>query len=149
MNVCVMPKAVHGGEDSQHRALSNNSVAYTDSAEMGAFMREWLSLYDSRSGERGIFNRQAAEKQAERNGRREEYKDFGCNPCSEIILRSKQFCNLTEVVVRAEDTFPSLERKVKLATILGTFQATLTNFRYLTKVWQNNTVDEALSLIHI
>ena len=131
-------------EDSQHRALSNNSVAYTDSAEMGAFMREWLSLYDSRSGERGIFNRQAAEKQAERNGRREEYKDFGCNPCSEIILRNKQFCNLTEVVVRSEDTYISLEKKVQLATILGTFQATLTNFRYLTKAWQNNTVDEAL-----
>ena len=111
-------------EDSQHRALSNNSVAYTDSAEMGAFMREWLSLYDSRSGERGIFNRQAAEKQAERNGRREEYKDFGCNPCSEIILRNKQFCNLTEVVVRSEDTYISLEKKVQLATILGTFQAT-------------------------
>ena len=83
-------------EHSQHRALSNNSVAYTDSAEMGAFMKEWLSLYESKSGERGIFNRQAAENQAAKNGRREEYKDFGCNPCSEIILRNKQFCNLTE-----------------------------------------------------
>ena len=131
-------------EESQHRALSNNSVAYTDSAEMGAFMREWLSLYESRSGERGIFNRQAAEKQASKNGRREEYKDYGCNPCSEIILRNKQFCNLTEVVIRTKDNYASLERKVKLATILGTFQATLTNFRYLTKAWENNTVDEAL-----
>ena len=131
-------------EDSQHRALANNSVAYTDSAEMGAFMREWLSLYESRSGERGIFNRQAAEKQALKNGRREEYKDYGCNPCSEIILRNKQFCNLTEVVIKPADTYAKLEKKVKLATILGTFQATLTNFRYLTKAWENNTVDEAL-----
>ena len=131
-------------EHSQHRALSNNSVAYTDSAEMGAFMREWLSLYDSKSGERGIFNRQAAEEQAAKNGRREEYKDFGCNPCSEIILRNKQFCNLTEVVVRPDDTWKSLERKVELATILGTFQATLTNFRYLTKAWKDNTEEEAL-----
>jgi ribonucleoside-diphosphate reductase alpha chain len=131
-------------EHSQHRALSNNSVAYTDSAEMGAFMREWLSLYESKSGERGIFNRKAAENQAAKNGRREEYKDFGCNPCSEIILRNKQFCNLTEVVVRPDDTWKDLERKVELATILGTFQATLTNFRYLTKAWKNNTEEEAL-----
>jgi len=131
-------------EHSQHRALSNNSVAYTDSSEMGAFMREWLSLYESKSGERGIFNRQAAEEQAAKNGRREEYKDFGCNPCSEIILRNKQFCNLTEVVVRPDDTWKELERKVELATILGTFQATLTNFRYLTKAWKNNTEEEAL-----
>ena len=131
-------------EHSQHRALSNNSVAYTDSSEMGAFMREWLSLYESKSGERGIFNRQAAEVQAAKNGRREEYKDFGCNPCSEIILRNKQFCNLTEVVVRPDDTWKELENKVELATILGTFQATLTNFRYLTKAWKNNTEEEAL-----
>jgi ribonucleoside-diphosphate reductase alpha chain len=131
-------------EHSQHRALSNNSVAYTDSAEMGAFMREWLSLYDSKSGERGIFNRQAAEEQAAKNGRREEYKDFGCNPCSEIILRNKQFCNLTEVVVRPDDTWKTLQEKVELATILGTFQATLTNFRYLTKAWKDNTEEEAL-----
>jgi len=131
-------------EHSQHRALSNNSVAYTDSAEMGAFMREWLSLYESKSGERGIFNRKAAENQAAKNGRREEYKDFGCNPCSEIILRNKQFCNLTEVVVRPDDTWKDLENKVELATLLGTFQATLTNFRYLTKAWKNNTEEEAL-----
>ena len=131
-------------EHSQHRALSNNSVAYTDSVEMGPFIKEWASLYESKSGERGIFNRQAAEEQAAKNGRREEYKDFGCNPCSEIILRNKQFCNLTEVVVRPDDTWKSLERKVELATILGTFQATLTNFRYLTKAWKNNTEEEAL-----
>ena len=131
-------------EHSQHRALSNNSVAYTDSVEMGPFIKEWASLYESKSGERGIFNRQAAEEQAAKNGRREEDKDFGCNPCSEIILRNKQFCNLTEVVVRPDDTWKSLERKVELATILGTFQATLTNFRYLTKAWKDNTEEEAL-----
>ena len=131
-------------EHSQHRALSNNSVAYTDSAEMGAFMKEWLSLYESKSGERGIFNRQAAENQAAKNGRRAEYKDFGCNPCSEIILRNKQFCNLTEVVVRPNDSWVDIQRKTEIATILGTFQATLTNFRYLTKAWKNNTDEEAL-----
>ena len=131
-------------EDNQQRALSNNSVAYTDSTEMGAFIKEWVSLYESKSGERGIFNRKAAEKQAARNGRREEYKDFGTNPCSEIILRNKQFCNLTEVVVRENDTFETLSNKIKLATILGTFQATLTSFRYLSKSWQNNTKEEAL-----
>jgi len=131
-------------EHSQHRALSNNSVAYTDSVEMGPFIKEWASLQESKSGERGIFNRQAAEEQAAKNGRREEYKDFGCNPCSEIILRNKQFCNLTEVVVRPNDTWKDLERKVELATILGTFQATLTNFRYLTKAWKDNTEEEAL-----
>ena len=131
-------------EHSQHRALSNNSVAYTDSAEMGAFMKEWLSLYESKSGERGIFNRQAAENQAAKNGRREEYKDFGCNPCSEIILRNKQFCNLTEVVVRPDDTWKTLQEKVEGAVFLGTFQATLTNFRYLTKAWKDNTEEEAL-----
>tara|TARA_R100000008_G_scaffold86529_1_gene79999 strand:- start:23 stop:1945 length:1923 start_codon:yes stop_codon:yes gene_type:complete len=131
-------------EHSQHRALSNNSVAYTDSIEMGPFIKEWASLYESKSGERGIFNRQAAEKQASKNGRREEYKDFGCNPCSEIILRNKQFCNLTEVVVRPDDSWSALSRKIELATILGTFQATLTNFRYLTKSWKDNTEEEAL-----
>ena len=131
-------------EDNQQRALANNSVAYTDAADMGAFMKEWLSLYESKSGERGIFNRQASEKQAAKNGRREPYPDFGTNPCSEIILRNKQLCNLTEVVIRAEDTLEDIRRKTKLATILGTFQATLTNFRYLSKAWHNNTAEEAL-----
>ena len=131
-------------EDNQQRALSNNSVAYTDVADMGAFMKEWQSLYESKSGERGIFNRQASEKQAAKNGRREPYSDFGTNPCSEIILRNKQFCNLTEIVVREDDTLESLQTKVKLATILGTFQATLTNFRYLSRAWHNNTKEEAL-----
>ena len=131
-------------EDNQQRALANNSVAYTEKPDVGTFMREWLSLYESKSGERGIFNRQAAEKQASKNGRREDYKDFGCNPCSEIILRNKQFCNLTEVVVREDDDINTLKTKTEAATILGTFQATLTNFRYLTSKWKHNTLEESL-----
>ena len=126
------------------RALANNSVAYKTKPEMGTFMREWLSLYDSKSGERGIFNRQSAIKQAAKNGRRETDHDFGCNPCSEIILRPYQFCNLSEVVVRESDTVDTLKEKVRLATILGTFQATLTNFKYLRKIWKDNTEEERL-----
>jgi ribonucleoside-diphosphate reductase alpha chain len=131
-------------ENEGQRALANNSVAYKTKPEMGTFMREWLSLYDSKSGERGIFNRQSAKKQAEKNGRRETEHDFGCNPCSEIILRPYQFCNLSEVVVRESDTLATLKEKVRLATILGTFQATLTNFKYLRKIWQKNTEEERL-----
>ena len=126
------------------RALANNSVAYKTKPEMGTFMREWMSLYDSKSGERGIFNRQSAIKQAAKNGRREADHDFGCNPCSEIILRPYQFCNLSEVVVRENDTTDTLKEKVRLATILGTFQATLTNFKYLRKIWKDNTEEERL-----
>ena len=131
-------------ENEGQRALANNSVAYKEKPEMGTFMREWLSLYDSKSGERGIFNRQSARKQAEKNGRRDTNHDFGCNPCSEIILRPYQFCNLSEVVVRASDTGETLREKVRLATILGTFQATLTNFKYLRSIWKRNTEDERL-----
>jgi ribonucleoside-diphosphate reductase alpha chain len=131
-------------EDNQQRALSNNSVAYTDTADMGAFMKEWWSLYESKSGERGIFNRQASEKQAAKNGRREPYKDFGTNPCSEIILRNKQFCNLTEVVIRAIDEAKDLKRKVRLASQLGTYQSTLTDIKYLRKIWRDNTEEERL-----
>ena len=131
-------------ENEGQRALANNSVAYKTKPEMGTFMREWLSLYDSKSGERGIFNRQSAKKQAAKNGRRDADHDFGCNPCSEIILRPYQFCNLSEVVVRESDTLATLKEKVRLATILGTFQATLTNFRYLRKIWQKNTEEERL-----
>jgi ribonucleoside-diphosphate reductase alpha chain len=131
-------------ENEGQRALANNSVAYKTKPEMGTFMREWLSLYDSKSGERGIFNRQSAKKQAAKNGRRDVEHDFGCNPCSEIILRPYQFCNLSEVVVRENDTVETLKEKVRLATILGTFQATLTNFRYLRKIWQKNTEEERL-----
>jgi len=144
-------------ENEGQRALANNSVAYKYKPEMGTFMREWLSLYDSKSGERGIFNREAAKKQATKNGRRDIYTglkhpltklpleyDYGCNPCSEIILRPYQFCNLSEVVVRESDTLETLKNKVRLATILGTFQATLTNFKYIRKIWQKNTEEERL-----
>ena len=126
------------------RALANNSVAYKTKPEMGTFMREWMSLYDSKSGERGIFNRQSAIKQAAKNGRRETDHDFGCNPCSEIILRPYQFCNLSEVVARAGDTEKTLATKVGLATILGTFQSTLTDFKYLRNIWKKNTEEERL-----
>ena len=131
-------------ETAGHRALSNNSVAYTEKPDMETFMREWLSLVESKSGERGIFNREASKKQAAKFGRRDPNHEFGTNPCSEIILRPYQFCNLTECVVRATDTIEDLERKVKLATILGTIQSTMIKFPYLRKVWQNNTAEERL-----
>ena len=137
-------KAGQWWENEGQRALANNSVAYKEKPQMGTFMREWLSLYDSKSGERGIFNRASAKQQAAKNGRRDTDHDFGCNPCSEIILRPYQFCNLSEVVVRATDTIADLTEKVKLATILGTLQATLTDFKYLRKVWKNNTEEERL-----
>jgi len=130
-------------EDGQ-RALANNSVCYTEKPDVGIFMREWESLYESKSGERGIFNREAALKTIPDRRKESGYKDYGCNPCSEIILRSKQFCNLTEVIVRHNDTFDDLKRKVRIATILGTIQATLTDFRYLSKDWEKNTKEEAL-----
>ena len=125
-------------------ALANNSVSYTEKPDGETFMREWLALVESKSGERGIFNREASQKQAEKNGRRDPDYFFGTNPCSEIILRDRQFCNLSEVVVRHGDTFDDLKNKVKTAAILGTLQATLTNFRYLSKAWKNNTEEEAL-----
>ena len=131
-------------ETAGHRALANNSVAYSEKPDMETFMREWLSLVESKSGERGIFNRQASKVQAAKNGRRDPNHEFGCNPCSEIILRPYQFCNLTECVVRATDTLEDLERKVRLATILGTIQSTMIKFPYLRKVWQNNTAEERL-----
>ena len=130
--------------DNPQRALSNNSVAFTEKPDVGSFMDEWLSLYRSKSGERGIFNREASKRQAAKNGRRIDSFDFGTNPCSEIILRPYQFCNLTEVVVRADDTFESIGRKVKMASILGTFQSTLTYFPYLRKIWKENTEEERL-----
>lgn len=131
-------------KENVQRALANNSFVANEKPDVGLFMREWLSLYESRSGERGIFSRQASKKQTEKNGRRDPNYNFGTNPCSEIILRSRQFCNLTEVVVRGNDTPESLKRKVKLATILGTFQSTLTNFKYLSKKWQENCAEERL-----
>lgn len=126
------------------RALANNSVSYTEKPDIGIFMNEWLALYNSKSGERGIFNREASQKQAAKNGRRDATFDFGTNPCSEIILRDRQFCNLSEVVVRADDTMKTLKEKVKLATILGTLQSSLVDFRYLSKKWKDNTEEEAL-----
>jgi ribonucleoside-diphosphate reductase alpha chain len=131
-------------KENVQRALANNSYVGKEKPEPGIFMREWLSLYESRSGERGIFSRTASKKQAEKYGRRDPDHDFGTNPCSEIILRSREFCNLTEVVVRGDDTPETLRRKVKLATILGTFQSTLTNFKYLSKKWSENCAEERL-----
>ena len=126
------------------RALANNSVCYKEKPPIGIFMREWLTLYNSKSGERGIYNRQSAVEKSLENGRRDSEHDFGTNPCSEIILRPYQFCNLTEVVVRAEDTIKDLERKIELATILGTIQSTLTDLKYLRKIWKDNTEEERL-----
>lgn len=146
-------------ENDPQRALANNSVAYSEKPDSMSFMREWTALVESGSGERGIFNRQAAIKQAAKNGRRDPNREWGTNPCSEIILAGPrtdpktgnpiagtggQFCNLSEVVVRATDTIEDLERKVKLATILGTIQATYTKFPYLRKVWEKNTAEERL-----
>ena len=131
-------------ENATHRALANNSVAYTEKPDSMSFMREWTALMESGSGERGIFNRQASVKQASKNGRRESCYEFGTNPCSEIILRPNQFCNLTEVVIRANDTVEDLADKVRLATILGTIQSTYTHFPYLRKMWNTNTAAERL-----
>jgi ribonucleoside-triphosphate reductase len=131
-------------ETQGQRALANNSACHTERPDVGIFMQEWLSLYESKSGERGIFNREAAKNIVKKNGRRNPDFDFGTNPCSEIILRPYQFCNLTEVIVRAEDTVEDLIRKARLATILGTFQSTLTHFPYLRKIWRDNTEQERL-----
>jgi len=131
-------------DNEPQRALANNSVSYTEKPDSLSFMREWMALVESGSGERGIFNREASKKQAAKNGRRDTDYDFGTNPCSEIILRPYQFCNLTEVVVRATDTVDDLARKVRLATILGTIQSTYTKFPYLRKVWTTNTEEERL-----
>jgi len=128
--------------DNPQRGLSNNSICYTEKPDVGAFMREWLAVYDSRSGERGIFNRQACKNMSPE--RRDTDHDFGTNPCSEIILRPNQFCNLSEVVARANDTKETLMEKIEFATILGTLQSSLTNFRYLSSKWKHNTEEEAL-----
>ena len=139
-------RAKHGQwwVDSPQRGLSNNSACYTEKPDFEHFLSEWVALYESKSGERGIFSRVAAKKQAARNDRRDIDFEFGTNPCSEIILRPNQFCNLSEVVVRSEDNIENLIHKVRIATILGTLQATLTNFRYLRNVWKTNTEDECL-----
>ena len=140
----AMAKSGEWWKDNVQRALANNSICFTEKPDVGAFMREWNTIYESKSGERGIFNRVAAKKKVAENDRRDPAYDFGCNPCSEIILRDREFCNLSEVVIRSGDGIDDLKRKVRIATILGTLQATLTNFRYLGKKWQDNTEEEAL-----
>jgi len=131
-------------ENNTQRALANNSAVYTERPEFETFLEEWLSLYKSKAGERGIFSRVASKNQASLNGRRDTDYDFGTNPCSEIILRSGQVCNLSEIVVRSSDTFEDLKRKAKIATILGTLQSSLTDFRYVRSVWKKNTEEECL-----
>ena len=131
-------------EYNPQRALSNNSACYSEKPDIGIFMDEWKSLYDSKSGERGLFNRASAKKQVERTGRRDVDHEFGTNPCSEIILRDREFCNLSEVVIRESDDLEALKNKVRIATILGTFQSTLTNFRYLSRKWRENCEEERL-----
>ena len=141
-----MAKAKNGNwwDTEGQRRLANNSVAYTEKPDFESFLAEMQNMYESKAGERGIFSRVAAQKIAARNGRRDPEQDFGTNPCSEIILRSNQFCNLSEIVVRADDDLASLKRKCEVAAIIGTLQATLTDFRYLRNVWKRNTEEEAL-----
>ena len=141
-----MAKAKSGAwwENDGHRRLANNSVAYTDKPDFEAYLAEMQSMYESKAGERGIFSRVAAQKMAARNGRRDVDHEFGTNPCSEIILRSNQFCNLSEVVVREDDTLEQLKKKTRIATIIGSLQSTLTDFRYLRVRWKRNTEEEAL-----
>ena len=130
--------------DNVQRALANNSAVYEEKPDVGVFLKEWTSLYESKSGERGIFNRQAAKKHIELLGRRDPNHDFGTNPCSEIVLRSAQTCNLSEVVIRPEDTLESLKKKVEIATIIGTVQSTLTDIKYLRSTWKKNMEEERL-----
>ena len=138
-------KAGSWWEQNGQRALANNSACYSEKPDIGIFMDEWKSLYDSKSGERGIFNRESANKMASKNGRRVvDGYEFGTNPCSEIILRDREFCNLSEAVIRVTDTEESLMKKVELATILGTFQSTLTNFKYVSAMWKKNCSEERL-----
>lgn len=131
-------------EQNRQRSLANNSVAYTEKPDAETFLEEWLSLIKSKSGERGIFNRGAAQQQASRYGRRDANVDYGCNPCSEIILRPRQFCNLTEVVIRNEDNIETIERKVEAAAVLGTIQSTLTAFGFISEEWRKNCEEERL-----
>jgi len=131
-------------ETNPQRALANNSACYTERPDLESFLKEWKNLYESKSGERGVFSRVASKRIAERNGRRDSNQEFGTNPCSEIILRPNQFCNLSEIIVRHDDTFTTLKRKARIAAILGTLQATQTNFRYLRNIWKRNTEEECL-----
>jgi len=131
-------------DNNPERRFANNSICFTEKPEVGSWLKEWSTIYESKSGERGVFSRPASQKQAAKNGRRDDAAEFGTNPCSEIILRPHQFCNLSEIVVRSTDTFADLERKTKYTTILGTLQATLTDFKYLRPIWKKNTEEEAL-----
>lgn len=131
-------------ETHPYRSLSNNSVAYTETPDLDVFMGEWMNLYESKSGERGIFNRAATKKKVESLGRRDPNQDWGTNPCNEIIMRDRQFCNLSQVTVRSDDNIADLLRKIRLASILGTIQSSFTNFNYLTKAWRDNTEEERL-----
>ena len=147
-----MRAANHGQwwQENPQRALANNSACYTEKPEMGIFMDEWKALYDSKSGERGIFNRESAAEDGSKNGRREyEAHDFGTNPCSEIILRIDEFCNLSEVVVRADDTLETLLEKVSYATILGTLQSTLTNFQVFSAAWKRIVLKKDYWVFHL
>ena len=141
-----MRAAKHGQwwDNNPQRALANNSACYSEKPDIGVFMDEWKALYESKSGERGIFNRESAVKMAERNGRRDVSHEFGTNPCSESILRDREFCNLSEVVVRVTDTVETLKSKARLAAILGTLQSTLTNFKYVSAGWKKNCEEERL-----
>ena len=141
-----MAKAKSGDwwRNEGQRALANNSVSYTEKPDFESYLSEMHTMYDSKAGERGIFSRVAAQKIAAKNGRRDPEHSFGTNPCSEIILRSNQFCNLSEIVIRAEDDLVSLKKKVEVAAIIGSLQATLTDFRYLRNIWKRNTEEEAL-----
>ena len=141
-----MATAKSGAWYNEHgqRALANNSAVYEDKPDFPFFMKEMKSLYESYSGERGFFSREAARIIAGRNGRRDADHKFGCNPCSEILLRPNEFCNLSEVIIRSDDTLQDLLEKVDVATIFGTLQSTLTDFRYLRKIWMNNCDDERL-----
>lgn len=131
--------------DAGHRALANNSAVYTERPDMSVFFKEWHSLYESKSGERGIFSRVGAMKKAKENGRRDvEGWEYGTNPCGEILLRPEGLCNLTEAVVRAGDTIEELEQKIRIAAIMGTFQSTLTKFRYIRSSWSKNASEERL-----
>lgn len=126
------------------RALANNSAVYNEKPPMEAFLNEWSNLYGSKSGERGIFNQVASRKQVIKSGRRDPEHTFGTNPCGEIILRPNGLCNLSEVIVRPKDSLDDLRRKVRIASIIGTFQSMLTDFRYVRKVWRTNAEEERL-----
>lgn len=141
-----MRKAKSGAwwEENGHRRLANNSTSYTEKPDFDSFLQEWFSLYESKAGERGIFSRVAAKKKVKSIGRRDHEHDFGLNPCGEILLRPFQVCNLSEVIVRSEDTFDDLFNKVEVATILGTLQSTQTNFKYVRSIWTKNTEEERL-----